>query len=79
MSIFSKNITLGDIIQIGVIVVGLVVGYTKLEARISANETGLNEIKEAQRETSKLLIDLTKAIVKLNTVEELREKRILKD
>lgn len=84
--IFQKQITLGNVIQIMILIVGGAVGYNKLEWRI----TQLEQIKlethtllEAQRvahessvrEFRESLSKLSEAVTRLTAMEEMRQRQ----
>lgn len=79
VKVFQKSITLGNLIQILVLIVGGVVGYNKLEWRISQLEQVKMETKsmiEANyKEFRESQARLTEAVTRLIVMEEMRQRQ----
>ena len=85
--VFQKTITLGNLIQIGVILVGGVVGYNKLEWRITQLEQVKLETKnlisenakeqhDGQVRLSEAISRLDVTVTRLATLEEMRQRQL---
>lgn len=77
--VFHKSITLGNIIQIAVLIVGGIIGYCKLEWRISQLEQVKMETKTMMETNYKELRDaqtkLSDAVTRLIVMEEMRQRQ----
>lgn len=71
---FKPEITLGTMLQILVLIIGGIVGYNKLEWRITSLENKFIDLKENQKDSAKIHEELSRGLLILSTQEAEREK-----